>query len=131
MTTMNELMSSGKKLDGVKAYYDPDLENDCVLLVLIFGRNLLSIKVLEDDSLKFDVSTTCKCNGLIEQELDFTFPWIKCIGKPMRWFWVMENNQGYLDGVQFEFATNVSDEANIVQLVGIASRLDIRVVTVC
>ncbi|MGB7413054.1 MAG: DUF6334 family protein [Thermosynechococcaceae cyanobacterium] len=29
----------------------------------------------------------------------------------IRWYWWLENNQGYCDGIQFEFAQNTSDQA--------------------
>ena len=38
------------------------------------------------------------------------------IGRPLIWAWEMTNQQGYLDGIQLEFAEDVSAESVVVQL---------------
>lgn len=131
MFTMTDIISNCLELSGVKGYFDRELENDHIVLVLVFGGCFLSIRVLDDDSLSFNVSTAYKYDNLVERDLSNEIPWVQCIGKPVRWFWTMKNNQGYFDGVQFEFAMNVTDEASIIQLVGMASRIDSRLVTAC
>lgn len=56
-------------------------------------------------------------------------PWINAYGKPLIWYWYMENNQGYQDGFQFEFSTSKDEVCICIQMIGIASQLSIRSVT--
>jgi len=48
------------------------------------------------------------------------------LGLKLIWYWTMTNNQGYSDGIQFQFGTNVG---KTIQLVAIASRFDINFLT--
>lgn len=44
------------------------------------------------------------------------------LGSKLTWVWTMTNNQGYSDGIQFQFNCKTN---NIVQFIAIASRLQI------
>jgi hypothetical protein len=46
------------------------------------------------------------------------------LGSKLTWVWEMTNNQGYFDGVQFQFNCKTN---NIIQFIAIASRLQINV----
>ena len=62
----------------------------------------------EDDSLKLTDKLPNKflrTNSLIFQSNQRPWKWL--IGSPVRWVWNMVNQQGYLDGLQFEFSENV------------------------
>lgn len=48
------------------------------------------------------------------------------LGKTLTWVWTMTNNQGYFDGIQFQFDTKASQT---IQFMAIASRLDIKLLT--
>jgi hypothetical protein len=48
------------------------------------------------------------------------------LGHKLTWCWIMTNNQGYSDGIQFQF----NDPKNrTIQFVALASRLDIKFLT--
>ncbi len=56
-------------------------------------------------------------------------PWERAIGRPLLFSWVLENScAGYIDGVQMEFAHDVSAEPVSIQLVVFASEIKVRVV---
>lgn len=46
------------------------------------------------------------------------------LGRKLTWVWTMTNNQGYSDGIQFQFDSKTN---NIVQFIAIASGLQINV----
>ena len=46
------------------------------------------------------------------------------LGSKLTWVWEMTNNQGYFDGIQFQFNCKTN---NIVQFVAIVSRLQINI----
>jgi hypothetical protein len=45
------------------------------------------------------------------------------------WGWTMTNHQGYPDGVRLEFRNTVSDPAVVFEVIVVASRLNVYVVT--
>jgi hypothetical protein len=49
--------------------------------------------------------------------------WNQCVGKPLRWAWLLTNQQGYTDGVRLEFGGPDSPESVVVELVVAASSL--------
>lgn len=128
MKYISEVVSSGTKLTNVFAYIHPDLVKDQIVISLRFGSKHLQIEVLEDDSLS--VSFSANTNGYIKVDLTNDSRWKGAINKPIRWGWLMKNNYGYSDGVQFEFSESVSDEMLIIQLLGISSRIDTRIVKI-
>lgn len=54
--------------------------------------------------------------------------WRDIYGKPIRWCWYMENNQGYEDALQFEFSKDISDDSICIQIVVVASELFLKLV---
>ncbi|MFC5571604.1 DUF6334 family protein [Lysobacter yangpyeongensis] len=51
------------------------------------------------------------------------FAWSRCIGKRLRWAWLLTNQQGYTDGVRLEFGDPDVSESVVVELVVAASSL--------
>jgi hypothetical protein len=50
----------------------------------------------------------------------------KLLGSKLTWVWEMTNNQGYSDGIQFQFNCKKN---NIVQFIAMASRLQINMLS--
>ena len=50
-------------------------------------------------------------------------PWVEAIGCGTLWFWMLENQHGYVDGVQIDFADGAGKHVT-VQLMCWASALD-------
>ena len=56
-------------------------------------------------------------------------PWVQAIGGEIRWVWLMTNQQGYIDGMQFEFINAViGEDPVIIQLMVAASSIEVRTV---
>lgn len=52
-------------------------------------------------------------------------PWESCIGKGVRSGWQLTNQQGYADGVRLEFGNPDEPSSRVVELIGIASRIQL------
>ena len=50
-------------------------------------------------------------------------PWASCIGRTPAWAWRMTNQQGYTDGVRFEFGEVGQPATTTVELLVVASAL--------
>lgn len=93
----------------------------------IFEKGTLYLEAQgEDDS--FELHSTDWCGDPRWAPVSFAEkpPWSLAIGKSLLWSWVLHNQQGYFDGIQFEFANNVEDKSTIIQLVAIGSGIDLR-----
>ena len=92
--------------------------------VLTFQNMELTVTAQDDDSVELilgGVGTDSEHTLRSNEE----FPWSEAIGKPVRWGWMMTNQQGYQDAVQFEFARNIADTSTIIQLVAVGSSLKV------
>lgn len=54
-----------------------------------------------------------------------TEPWRSAIGKPLFCAWLMTNVYGICDGLQLEFAENVSDTHVTLQMIGVGSTIQL------
>jgi hypothetical protein len=54
-------------------------------------------------------------------------PWTSALGTVPQWIWVLENQQGYHDGLQFGFAVDGAEVCR-VQLIAAASSWQVSVV---
>jgi Family of unknown function (DUF6334) len=53
-------------------------------------------------------------------------PWDGLIGMQLAWIWLLTNQQGYHDGLRFEFSAKENEkELKIVTLIGIASSIQL------
>lgn len=52
-------------------------------------------------------------------------PWNNVIGRSLSWIWLLKNQQGYEDGMRFEFSAKEGKTPTIITLVGIASSIQI------
>ena len=58
-------------------------------------------------------------------------PFSRAIGKRVLWAWILTNQQGYTDGLQFEFWKSAEEEQVVVQFIAEASQLFVRQVPAC
>jgi hypothetical protein len=91
---------------------------------LSFEHGLITVSVdTDDDTLLLSSSS----NSLPEQtDITFHEPWKRFVGCPVLWAWLMENQSGYLDGLQIEF--KVKDGFAALQFMCEASAISLRVV---
>ena len=122
-----EVISEGLPLSSIGVFVHPELPKEHVVISLQFGSRNIFLEALEDDSLR--VSSAINSKDYVELKSGCNSPLSHVIGQPLRWAWEMINNNGYLDGIQMEFAKSVASDANIIQLQVMASRMDYRLVT--
>lgn len=119
---LRQVANDGGPLQQVQHVVWNELPKDVVSYVLTFQNMELTIKAMEDDSVELSLGSA-GADADHSLHADEELPWSEAIGKPIRWGWVMTNQQGYADGVQFEFGRNVSEPSTIVQLVAVSSAL--------
>lgn len=98
-----------------------------IALRLEFGNQVLLLTALEDDSLKVRANEDflALADHAVTQ-LTQTSPWKSAVSRPLMWAWVMVNQQGYLDGIQLDFARSSEDEAARIQVLVIGSSLKLQ-----
>lgn len=80
-----------------------------------------TLGVFPDD----DTVSISRCETSAESDLSFEYApvdsrWRSALGKSAQWVWIMENQQGYCDGLQFAFALDGTEVCR-VQLIAAAS----------
>ena len=103
-----------------------DTTADIVAVQMRFDRVDVRVAVNPDD----DTITTAfgsSSVGVDEYFEPAREPWIEAVGMRVQWYWCMENNQGYCDGLQIEFvAAEGGGASHCIQMIAIASALSIR-----
>lgn len=123
------LYDKGEKLTGVRyAVYDAgtDGKDWIVAVEMQFEGTVATIYVepefdtlrLELDEMKVDSECYIELATLVE-------PWNGAIGQPVSWIWILKNQQGYEDGMRFEFLSREKETPVIVTMIGIASSIQI------
>jgi hypothetical protein len=124
---MKSMVDESGQLMGVECFYYTDLPTDIGFIKLAFQQNHYFVVATEDDSLEVtdNVANLFEPNDFKCVDMSDRSPWQSAIGKQVRWIWTMVNQQGYLDGLQFEFANDISQKPVVLQLIAIASGIDI------
>lgn len=58
-------------------------------------------------------------------DVSATPPWSACIGLGARWLWELTNQQGYTDGLRFEFGEANKPFEVVVELIVLACEIEI------
>lgn len=112
-------------LRAVRCTRHPELPERIATVTLEFEALTLNCRVdADDDTLALSLEAVSTPSAA--ETLSGSGAWANAVGAALRWGWVMTNNQGYADGVQFEFA-NPSDRSSVcLQLIAIASGVEVR-----
>jgi hypothetical protein len=117
----------GKALHGVQ-YLRDHATGDISAVGLNFGTANVYLVVNPDD----DTLSATSDDPAVPDDATWRHagsPWSSAVGMRIEWYWWMQNNQGYWDAVQMQFARDTGDMRVTVQVVAIASRLSILQVT--
>lgn len=124
---MKSLVNEGGLFIDVEYFYTPS-PMYIRFIKLIFQKGIFFITVQEDDSLELTeniAESILEEDGLEKINVSDELPWKLSIGKSVLWARTMVNQQGYFDGLQFDFANNVSQEPVIIQLISMPAHIDI------
>lgn len=93
---------------------------------LQFGQDSVVFRAVEDDD-TLEVSFGPFVPGEDETPIDAigSAPWSACIGFGVRWAWRLTNQQGYPDGVRLELAGSDKASSTVVELIVVASAIQI------
>jgi hypothetical protein len=123
MELLRKLVDAGV-LSSVDKLVDPELPSAAEAYVLRFERLTVTISVNpNDDTVEVAESERIGSNQVkvLAEPL-----WPKAVGRPLRWAWLMTNQQGYRDGIQLELAHPDEPRGVCLQLVAVASALKLR-----
>jgi hypothetical protein len=95
-------------------------------IIFTFENDIFTVKAIaEDDTIEI-------ANGIPNFEQSYEIIQapendllLKARHKKLRWAWLLTNHQGYNDGLRFEFANSFSEEKITVELITVASSLEI------
>jgi len=125
------LCARRKRLVDVSGQFFPSEERRMLTAIKLDfdGTSVLLTAQSADDSIDvtFNESILDEPGYKIEN-LNDVEPWKNALHRPMLWAWRMINQQGYFDGLQFDFAENVEDKVTRIQLLVVASEFKICVV---
>ena len=118
-----ELCCSGEHLMDVEGqFFLHDGLQSLTAVKLKFENISIMLIAQEDDSIEIELNGCfVNASGYEIQRLDRSAPWNTAISRPLLWAWMLINQQGYFDGLQFEFAESVEAAVSRIQLLVIGS----------
>lgn len=115
-----DICESAGRLVSVRYGFSHVLPADVSAVVLCFesGEWLLTVAP-DDDTIRIQEAAASHDPDLTFRDPPAASPWAPALGKTAVWAWVLENQQGYADGVQFSFGDTA--ECAWIQMIAEAS----------
>jgi Family of unknown function (DUF6334) len=109
-------------LSKVKYILDEDLGNSPIAFLMYFDKIVAMIRVIEeDDTIELTSIDIELANKFDTIDVSDNSLWKDAIGSQLHWVWSLTNNQGYTDGIQFEWTNHYLKKIIIVQAIAAAS----------
>jgi Family of unknown function (DUF6334) len=109
-------------LSRVESICDEDLGNLPIAFLMYFDKIVAMIRVIEDDDTvelkSIDIELANKFDTI---DVSDNSLWKDAIGSQLHWVWSLTNNQGYTDGIQFEWTNHSLKKSVMIQAIAIAS----------
>jgi hypothetical protein len=97
---LSKLVDSAGKLIKIKGFSFPELPDEIAAIELTFEQVQCFICVVEDtDEIK--LNSKVDISEFIESDVLICFS--EFLGRELLWAWSLTNNQGYNDGLKFQF----------------------------
>lgn len=127
-TILASAVDRGGRLLGVECVFDEDLPKGPVALRLEFeGLSFYLLVDADDDTISVASSLPDELHSLrVTKVDDKEGPWKSAVGFELSWAWLLTNQQGYADGVQLEFRGGERAELSCIQVIAVASTLELR-----
>lgn len=78
------------------------------------------------DTIRLELGDLTVREGCYVKSATTVKPWVAAVGRSPTWIWLLTNQQGYEDGLRFEFSmSQQEEELNVITLVVIASGIQI------
>ena len=109
-------------LSKVSYIFDDNLRHSPTAILMYFLKIVIMVRVVEEDdsveliSLNLDLANTL--GGI---DVSTNTLWKDTIDINLRWVWGLINQQGYTDGIQFEWGDPSSEKSIMVQAIAAAS----------
>lgn len=107
----------------VKVRYGTPCDAPTLLTTIVLdfeaGSWVLAVNADEDTARITDTDAT-SFQDLLLADPAAASPWTQALGATAQWVWILENQQGYADGIQFDFVRDGTETCRI-QLIAMAS----------
>jgi hypothetical protein len=109
-------------ISKVSYAFDENIRHSPNAILMYFSKIVIIIKVVEeDDSVELISINLDMANEIDSIDVSSDTLWKDIINVNLRWVWVLTNQQGYTDGIQFEWGDPSSEKSIIVQAIAVAS----------
>ena len=121
-----EVFDNDEYLERVSSFSFIEIPEEIALLEFKFKKSFIYISIDENyDTLQVDHQIYNKETYMPRRDISGSVVWRDIIGKHIHWFWILTNNQGYNDGIQFQFRDENHKIYKTIQLMGLTSSIRI------
>jgi Family of unknown function (DUF6334) len=109
-------------LSKVSYIFDDNLRHSPTAILMYFPKMVIMVRVVEeDDSVELISLNLDQANTFSSIDVSKNILWKDVIDINLRWVWGLINQQGYTDGIQFEWGDPSSAKSIMVQAIAAAS----------
>ena len=130
LETIAAVVEQGQKVHAIDYIVDSELANGPVAVKIAFGDSSLCVSVCAvDDTVQVSQQWPDEFAGhdFVRMSLEEE-PWCEVSLAVLTWGWILTNHLGYADGVQLEFRPVGENRLVCIQLIALASTLELRLV---
>ncbi len=122
---LKPLIASGP-VEAVLAWRDEDLAGRIVKVAIVFSSSTLTISADGfADEIRLAVSDTSAADLSSGTDESSSYPWDLALGRELSSGWSLTNQQGYEDGVRFEFSSLHRQPRTVIEMIVAASALEV------
>ena len=116
-TALKAACDRGGPLVGVREFQLFPGSNAISAVELQFqGLTVTLSAVADDDTISISLAPLAQ-----PTQVGYSAHWDQCLGNPLRWAWLMTNQQGYTDGLRLEFGGPDNPQSVVLEFVVAAS----------
>ena len=121
--------NSGRLLGVSQTLFEGDPQFVTAVCFRLESLSAIFRAVPDDDSLAVSLGTLVPETTETLIDASQYAPWSACVGLSICWAWCLTNQQGYSDGVRFEFSERGKESSKVIELIVAASAIQALVVT--
>lgn len=125
----NVVDTGGRLVNARHALFEGDPQFITAVELQFESLSVVLCAVPDDDTLAVNSGEFESTPDEILVEVSDSNPWSKCLGSGLAWAWELTNQQGYSDGLRLEFEEPGEPSNLVVELIVIASAIELFVAT--
>ena len=125
LSVLGEIFDKASHLTGVTySLFEGDPKFITAVELKFESFSVVLRAIADDDTISVEIDTLKPSSEEPLVDVGNSAPWLECLGSGISWAWSLTNQQGYQDGVRFEFNNGSAEMHGVsITLIVVASAI--------